>query len=95
MIRHSQCLALFGSMLIALSLISSSPARALDEYVIEHAVDDEWLIINGEKYQAKTYCLGWEKDERVVFVEGSAYGACASATLLNLDREESCEVWCE
>ena len=64
-------------------------------YPIEVAHNDELFIINGEKYEAKTYCLGWEQGEHVLFIEGSALGACASATLLNIERKEVCEVWCE
>ncbi|GAG37883.1 unnamed protein product, partial [marine sediment metagenome] len=40
-------------------------------------------------------CLGWEQGEQVVFLEGSPFGACASAKLLNLNRKQICEVWCE
>ena len=64
-------------------------------YPIEVAHNDELFIINGEKYEAMTYCLGWEQGEHVLFIEGSAYGACASAKLLNIERGEVCEVWCE
>ena len=64
-------------------------------YPIEVAHNDELFVINGEKYEAKVYCLGWEEGEAILFLEGSAFGACASAKLLNLDREEVCEVWCE
>jgi hypothetical protein len=64
-------------------------------YPIEVAHNDELFIINGEKFEAQTFCLGWEQGEYVIFLEGSAYGACATAKLLNLDRNEVCEVWCE
>jgi hypothetical protein len=30
-----------------------------DRYEIEAAVNDEKFIINGESFEAKTYCLGW------------------------------------
>ena len=64
-------------------------------YEIEVAHNDELFIINGEKFEAQTYCLGWEEGERVLFIEGSAFGACASAQLLNINRSETCDVWCE
>ena len=64
-------------------------------YPIEISFNDELFIINGEKYEAKTYCIGWKQGERVIFIEGSAFGACATAKLLNLNRNEVCEVWCE
>lgn len=76
-------------------LISGSPAQAATVYVIEAASNDETFVINGETFKAKIYCLGWEEGDRVVFLDGSAYGACVSATLFNLTRRERCEVWCE
>lgn len=69
--------------------------RSADGYLIEVVYDDELLITNGEKYEAKTYCLGWEEGEEVLFIEGSPYGVCVSAKLYNLNRRESCNVWCE
>jgi hypothetical protein len=74
---------------------SSSSRGNKSSYLIELAHNDELFIINGEKYEAKTYCLGWYEGQSVIFLEGSALGACASAKLLNLDRDEICEVWCE
>lgn len=74
----------------------AAPAkRTRDGYLIEVAHNDDLFIINGEKYEAQTYCLGWDEGEEVLFIEGSPYGACASAKLYNLDRRESCDVWCE
>ncbi len=66
-----------------------------DSYEIEVAHNDELFIINGEKFKAQTYCLGWGEGDQVLFLEGSPYGACASATLLNLRTREKCDVWCE
>lgn len=70
-------------------------ARRADVYPIETSHNDELFIINGEKFEAKTYCFNMEEDDEVMFLEGSAFGACASATLLNLRTREKCEVWCE
>ena len=70
-------------------------AHSAEQYEIEAAVNEEYFIINGEKFDAKTYCLGWEEGDMVVFVDGSPLGACASATLYNVTRRETCEVWCE
>jgi len=82
---------------LALLLLSAIPLSiyAATTYEIEAAVNDEKFIINGELFEAKTYCLGWGEGQRVIFIDGSPLGACASATLYNLDREEKCEVWCE
>ena len=69
--------------------------RRADVYLIETSHDDELFIINGEKFEAKTYCFNMEEDDEVMFLDGNPYGACASATLLNLRTREKCEVWCE
>lgn len=65
------------------------------EYEIEVSNNDELFIINGERFEAKTFCFGMEEGDRVIFLEGSALGACASAEILNLRTNKTCEVWCE
>ncbi len=73
---------------------ASGRSRA-DVYTIETSHNDEVFIINGEKFEAKTYCFNMEEDDEVIFLDGSPFGACASATLLNLRTREKCEAWCE
>jgi len=80
------------SMLILLTPIT---VLAASSYEIEAAGNDENFIINGEVFEAKTYCLGWDEGDKVIFLEGSPNGACASAKLYNLNRKDTCEVWCE
>lgn len=83
-------------MWFAVALISwSTCVFSADEYEIEAATNDETFIINGEVFKAKTYCLGWDEGDKVIFVEGSPYGACVSAILFNLWDRETCDVWCE
>lgn len=65
------------------------------QYLIDIAINDETFFINGKKFKAKLYCLGWDKGNKVVFVKGSSLGACVSATLFNVNLNQSCEVWCE
>lgn len=69
-------------------------ARNYPTYYIEKDHNDELFIIDGELYKAQTYCLGWTAGEQVIFLEGTP-GLCVSATLLNLNRREKCDVWCE
>ena len=64
-------------------------------YPIEAVANDEIFVINGEKFEAQTYCLGWTENESVIFLDGSEYGACASASIFNISRAESCDVWCD
>lgn len=80
-------------VLIILSL--SYSCLAADVYYVEHSIDDEVFIINSSVYKAQTYCFNINKGDRVIFVEGSAYGACFSAEFIDLDSEEKCSVWCE
>ncbi|WP_296641438.1 hypothetical protein [Thiobacillus sp. 65-1402] len=73
----------------------SSGGTSRPTYEIEVSHNDELFIINGEKFEAKTYCFNMEEGDRVIFLDGSALGACATATLLNLRTKDKCEVWCE
>ena len=73
----------------------SITAAAPTEYEIEDSYNDELFVINGEKFEAQTYCFNMEVGDKVIFLEGSPYGACASAKLLNLRTKNVCKVWCE
>ena len=57
--------------------------------------NDELFIINGEKFEAQTYCFNMNVGDKVIFLEGSPLGACASAELLNLHTNNRCRVWCQ
>ena len=82
-------------VLVLFFLIAENVSATVTAYFIQVAHNDEIFIINGEKFEAQTYCINWDKGDRVIFIEGSPYGACATAVLYNLDKEESCDVWCE
>lgn len=64
-------------------------------YIIEASANDETFVINGEVFKAKTYCFGFDTGDQVRFLSGSPFGACASATILNVRSRKTCEVWCE
>lgn len=74
---------------------SPSGSSSRSAYEIEVSHNDELFVINGEKYEAKTYCFGMEEGDQVIFLSGSPYCACASAELLNLRTKKTCGVWCE
>lgn len=76
------------------ALITTSAARAATTYDIEAIANDEKLIIDGELYEAKTWCMHWSEGESVIFLDGTP-GVCVSAELFNVNRRETCEVWCE
>ncbi|HHQ4481900.1 TPA: hypothetical protein ACSP1H_002400 [Aeromonas veronii] len=85
----------YGCDIIMQVEAGSSGSSSGEYYEIEVAHNDELFIINGEKFEAKTYCLGWDEGDRVKFLDGSPNGICTSAELLNLERDETCDVWCE
>ena len=64
-------------------------------YIIEASANDDTFVINGEAFEAKTYCFGFERGDRVRFLSGSPLGTCVSATILNVRSGKTCEVWCE
>ncbi len=66
-----------------------------DAYAIDASYNDELFIINGEKFEAKTYCFNMEEGDEVLFIEGNPLGACAAATVINLRTRHKCELWCE
>lgn len=76
-------------------IVCSLTANAADECEIEVSHDDELFIINGEKFEAKTYCFNMKEGDKVIFLEGSPLGVCVSAELLNLRTKNICKVWCE
>jgi hypothetical protein len=83
------------NLFLSVYLLSMSVFANYTEYVIEHSHNDEIFIINGEVYEAKTYCFNMNEGDKVIFLEGSAFGACVTAKLLNLRTKNSCSVWCE
>jgi len=86
-------------VMVVLKAAQRQSAGAADgghpSYPIEVSHDDELFIINGEKFEAKTYCFNMDEGDAVIFVDGSPHGVCTSATLLNLRTRDTCEVWCE
>lgn len=73
--------------------LSSAPSKP--SYVVQASANDETFIINDEVFKAKTYCFNIEKGDRVIFIDGSPFGACASAKIVNLRTNKTCELWCE
>lgn len=81
-------------LILATFFLFNSSAFGVDVYRIQFANNDELFIINDEVFTAKTYCLGWDRGDAVIFVEGDPNGVCVDAELYSLTREEKCEVWC-
>ncbi|MGL4518667.1 MAG: hypothetical protein ACRCUJ_02910 [Phocaeicola sp.] len=82
---------LIAAVMIALSF----SAVAADQYVVEIEHNDEMFIINGERYEARTYCMSLEEDDSVIFLEGSPYGNCSTATVYDVNSRNTCDLWCE
>jgi hypothetical protein len=68
---------------------------AAEKYEVQVSHNDEFFLINDEKFSAKTYCFNIDEGDEVIFVEGDANGACASATFYDTNTRTTCEVWCE
>jgi hypothetical protein len=64
-------------------------------YLIEVSDEDQFFMINGHNYKARTFCYNMLVGDRVIFVEGNQYGNCSTAVITNLRTGETCEVWCE
>jgi hypothetical protein len=77
------------------AIAQSESAGGSRRYTIEAAVNDETFVINDNVYKARTYCFNVAKGDRVIFVDGSAWGACVSAEFVNLRTGDKCAVWCE
>lgn len=82
-------------LLLTTGLFASAFAFGANAYLLEHSSNDELFIVNGEVYKAKTYCFNMRQNDKILFLEGSPFGACATAKLYNLRTKETCEVWCE
>ncbi len=78
-----------------MAIAFSALASAATSYEIETSHNDELFIINGEKFEAKTYCFNMEVGDRVIFLSGSPFGACVLAEVLNLRTRRTCRLWCE
>jgi hypothetical protein len=74
---------------------ASSTSTGLKKYVVEASVNDEKFVIDGELFEAKTYCFGIEEGDQVSFIDGSANGVCTSAEFLVHRTGKTCRVWCE
>jgi len=80
---------------LTICLILSSPAFAITVYFVEDSYNDEIFIINGEKFEAQTYCFNINEGDSVVFLEGSPLGPCTTAVIKDLDTGSLCKLWCE
>ena len=95
MITPKRKVNMFRRLFSVFSIAWSSLASAATSHVIDVSHNDELFVINGEKFEAKTYCFNIEEGDRVIFIEGSPFGACTSAVLLNIRTRNTCKVWCE
>lgn len=90
----SQCTNIRQNLLGKDEHVLDKDTYDVDYYVIRSVFNQKKLLINERYFEAKTYCLGWKRKERVIFIEGSPTGICVTATLMNLKNFETCEVWC-
>ena len=66
-----------------------------ERHVIE--VVDGWgrFIINGTRFTpADPRCATWTAGDRIAFLSGEMHGYCATTTIHNISRRQTCEVAC-
>ena len=51
------------TVLVLLSILAATHLSAQTRYYIELSHNDELFIINGERYEAQTYCFDMEEDD--------------------------------
>jgi hypothetical protein len=68
-----------------------------ERHVIE-VVQPPWsgnFIINGARFTARTpACYGWVAGEQITLLAGDWNARCDVAVFYNLNRRNSCEMWC-
>lgn len=70
-------------------------AQTSRQYIVQVSNNDEFFIINDEKFAAKNYCFDLNVGDEVIFTEGEPNGICVSAEILNLRTRRPCRLWCE
>ena len=88
------CLILTAIFLFSLLIAKHSYATPV--YEIEEVLHPSVaFIINGENFEAKSFCYDMEEGDQVIFMKGNSLGECASAEILNLRTNQNCKVRCE
>lgn len=74
-------------------VIAASAPTPTDK--ITAAENHEVFIVNGNRYRAKTHCIGHYVGDPVTFIDGNRLGSCVAAKWVNKRNDATCEVWCE
>ncbi|MFZ5616212.1 MAG: hypothetical protein ACOZAA_02665 [Pseudomonadota bacterium] len=95
--REDSQTSLVGSEFLAGKAVASGPSSnyGTPRFPVELSHDDELFVINGEKFEARTYCFNVEEGDEVMFIDGDANGVCVSAAFISLRTGKTCEVWCD
>lgn len=64
-------------------------------YRIQDASHASSFEINNHNFEATEKCPAFKRGDKVVFLEGSAYGICTKAVFARPDGSQKCTVWCE
>jgi len=75
-------------------LLSSSLSFGTDWKTIDKEIEwaEKWYI-DGEIYEAQTYCFEFNEGDSIKFLEGTP-GLCVSAKFIKRYSNDICEVWC-
>ncbi len=79
---------------LCILLLISTIVHAEDTYKVESSANDEFLIINGVNFAAKSFCHDFQLGDEVVFMSGDPDGSCTEALIVNLRTNQTCNTWC-
>jgi hypothetical protein len=63
-------------------------------YKVQHVQDNKLLVINDTLFEVHVFCPGWQAQDTVTFLSGNGEGACATARILNITKNSSCDTLC-
>lgn len=95
-LAHRKTLDMFLELGIYLLLLTGgiAPLRAAGIYTIQERIGDDRLRINGVLFQMHSPCPDLQAEDPVMFLEGSPYGSCVTAQILNLRNKRHCSLQC-
>lgn len=61
----------------------------------EIKIDDDKILINDLKFRAISTCKELKSGDKVIFTKGSSKGRCLKAEIFNIEKNISCQIWCD
>lgn len=64
-------------------------------YEVDKVLDNGYYIINGVSWKPHTSCRTLAQGDKVDFINGNPNGECVTATIIDLNSNTKCLLWCE